>query len=371
MKIRTIADPFSPTLHAALTRRVLEAVSLGEVRPDFAARFLELLDWLRDHGALPTRTANEALFKFCQRHRNAYKTTAPQSRTRQHLSQIALFEAIPEWEWKRRVGTYPDTAAHLDRCERVLLHVAVYGELPNWDTDRELYEWLRYCYQKGTKTLGPALAAHVEAIPGFDWKGEWDLRRRTHGRPRNAKKPGPTTSRAAAAATPRAGGKSKKPEATCGSARPSYVAPDRPVEPVRPCPPGRRTPDPAGDPAFTANPAEWCRSHIEFLALRDDLTLTDIAEWAGVTAVAAHHWLRRRTGMGIVEWRLSHGWLSAQSLPPQRVKWIVALWTEAPPREPIKRFAARTGIPAKQVRTVVDALSLGPAGFPTPPDKAA
>lgn len=359
MRIHTIADPFSPTLHAALTRRVLEAVSVGAVRPDFAARFIELLDWLRDHGALPTRKTNEALFKFCQRHRNAYKATIDKPRTPQHLAQIVLFEAIPEWEWKRRHGTYPDTAAHVDRCERVLLHVATYGELPNWDTDRELYEWLRYCYTKGTKTLGPAIAARVETIPGFDWKGEWDLRRHTHGRPRNAKKPGPT-----AGAAPRVGAKAKKPEATCGSARPPYVAPDRPVEPVRPCPPGRRTPDPDGDPAFTVDPAAWCRSHIETLTLRDDLTLTDIASMAGVSSVAAHHWLRRRTGMGLIEWRLSHGWLSAQSLPPQRVTWIVALWTEAPAREPIKRFAARTGIPAKQVRLVVDTLGLGPAGFP-------
>lgn len=362
MQIHTIAPTFSPTLHAALTRRVLEAVSLGKVKPDFAARYIELLDWLRDHGCLPTRKTNEALFKHCQRHRAEYTKTKDTTRTDKHLARIALFEAIPEWEWKRRHGTYPDTAAHVDRCERTLIHVATYGELPNWDTDRELYEWLRYCYQKGVKTLGPALAAQVGAIPGFDWKGEWDLRRLTHGRNGKRKKPGP------AAGAPR---KPKKPEATCGSRRPPYVAPDRPAQPVRPCPPGRRTPKFEGNPDFEANPAEWCRTHVQSLALRDDLNATKIAALAGVSSVAVHHWLMRQTGMGIVEWRKSHGWLTAQSLSPTRVQWIVELWQEAPVREPVKRFAKRTKVPVKQVVEVIEALGLGPAGFPAPSGVAA
>lgn len=370
-----MASPLSPALHAELSARVLEAAARKEVGAWFAPRFIQILDCLLEHGELPTRKIDPALFKVCQRQRTEFKDTEGKPRKAEHLARIAFFDALPQWEWKRRHGTYPDTAAHLDRCERTMIHVTTHGELPAWDTARELYVWLRYCYQKGPTTLGPMLAARVEAIPGFDWKGKWDRRRITHGRPRTTKnarqKPGPKTATsnitkvaATAPSPPVTAPKPKKPEATCGSARPPYVAPARPADPIRPCPTGRRTPDPAVDPAFKAAPKQWCKDHIDTLALRDDFNLTSIARLAGVTPVAAHHWLRNRTGMGITEWRRSHGWLTGQVMSPQRAAWIRQLWGEAPEREPVKRFASRTQIPVRQVSLVIDTYNLGPAGKP-------
>jgi hypothetical protein len=253
---------------------------------------------------------------------------------------IHLLEAFPFWEWDRKVGTYPDEVKWDAQYGRWQMLVDKHGCAPTWDIDREAYDWGREQQMRGRKGVGARRAALLDQLPCFEWT---TMEARATSAPTRRQK---SSYAASAAASP--GGTRWRPEGlNAPRGKQACQSEDGPS--------GRAPIVPPADLGFAANPHEWCRTNIADLMLREEnYTLSQVAGFAGVSAVAVHLWLKDATGLGLKQWRTTNGW-PTPTLAPARAARIVTLRDEFP-GEPVKAFARRLGVSERLAR---EALATG------------